>query len=293
MSVGARRDRGRERVQARREGRPSGRLLRPRPGRAEVVRDRTGGPAGATADPRARRSARLRSAGADGLRLRHELGFVILHRCGADFYFLIVSTWRNDNELWSTVWAKNGDEDPAFRSWPTDVGTIPTFCVWELAAVCFERRAWSDTCGHRATTQRGTRTSRRPTRARRDTTGTRLARSRWRRWRTSTSSRWRCRRRRRRSRPTGRPSYHVHGKLFCFHRGQRPDAVDAETGERMTDVLMFRVDGQEVKELCSPTTAGSSSRHRTSTVPGRADADPDAETARAERSFATSSSKRG
>ena len=21
----------------------------------------------------------------------------------------------------------------------------------------------------------------------------------------------------------GRPSYHVHGKLFCFHRGQRPE----------------------------------------------------------------------
>ena len=39
----------------------------------------------------------------------------------------------------------------------------------------------------------------------------------------------------------GRPSYSVHGKMFCFHRGQRPDAVDAETGERMTDVLMFRV----------------------------------------------------
>src|SRR5262245_1706693 len=30
----------------------------------------------------------------------------------------------------------------------------------------------------------------------------------------------------------GRPSYHVHGKLFCFHRGQRPDAIDPETGER-------------------------------------------------------------
>jgi hypothetical protein len=47
----------------------------------------------------------------------------------------------------------------------------------------------------------------------------------------------------------GRPSYHVHGKLFCFHRGQRPDAVDPETGERMTDVLMFRVADLDVKEL--------------------------------------------
>jgi hypothetical protein len=47
----------------------------------------------------------------------------------------------------------------------------------------------------------------------------------------------------------GRPAYHVHGKMFCFHRGRRPDAVDPETGERMADVLMFRVDGAEAKEL--------------------------------------------
>jgi hypothetical protein len=47
----------------------------------------------------------------------------------------------------------------------------------------------------------------------------------------------------------GRPSYLVHGKMFCFHRGQRPDAVDPKTGERMKDVLMFRVDGADAKEL--------------------------------------------
>jgi hypothetical protein len=47
----------------------------------------------------------------------------------------------------------------------------------------------------------------------------------------------------------GRPSYHVHGKLFCFHRSRRPDAVDLETGERLHDVLMFRVADEGVKEL--------------------------------------------
>jgi hypothetical protein len=47
----------------------------------------------------------------------------------------------------------------------------------------------------------------------------------------------------------GRPSYHVHGKLFCFHRGQRRDAVDPDTGERLDDVLMFRVADEGVKEL--------------------------------------------
>ncbi len=29
----------------------------------------------------------------------HGMGCVILHRCGADFYFLIVCTWRNSNEF--------------------------------------------------------------------------------------------------------------------------------------------------------------------------------------------------
>jgi len=47
----------------------------------------------------------------------------------------------------------------------------------------------------------------------------------------------------------GRPSYLVHGKMFCVHRSRRPDAVDPDTGERMDDVLMFRVPDLDVKEL--------------------------------------------
>jgi hypothetical protein len=47
----------------------------------------------------------------------------------------------------------------------------------------------------------------------------------------------------------GRPSYLVHGKAFILHRSRRPDAVDPATGERLDDVLMFRVDGSEAKEL--------------------------------------------
>jgi hypothetical protein len=47
----------------------------------------------------------------------------------------------------------------------------------------------------------------------------------------------------------GRPSYLVQGKFFCFHRRPRPDAVDPETGERMDDVLVFRVADQGEKEL--------------------------------------------
>ena len=47
----------------------------------------------------------------------------------------------------------------------------------------------------------------------------------------------------------GRPAYLVHGKMFCFHRGRRADAVDAASGERLSDVLMFRVADLDEKEL--------------------------------------------
>ena len=47
----------------------------------------------------------------------------------------------------------------------------------------------------------------------------------------------------------GRPSYLVHGKRFCLQRSRRPDAVDPATGERLGDVLMFRVADLDVKEL--------------------------------------------
>jgi hypothetical protein len=77
------------------------------------------------------------------VRLGETLGFVILHRCGNDFHFLLVSTWQNDNELWETVWAKDGDDDPEFHPWPLEGSHRPTFCVWELGAVAHERLAWS------------------------------------------------------------------------------------------------------------------------------------------------------
>ena len=77
------------------------------------------------------------------LRLGGELGFVVLHRCGESFYFLLVCTWQNDNELWETVWAKDGPDDREFHPWPLDGTHRPTFCVWELGVVAYERVAWS------------------------------------------------------------------------------------------------------------------------------------------------------
>jgi hypothetical protein len=46
-----------------------------------------------------------------------------------------------------------------------------------------------------------------------------------------------------------RPAFLVDHKLFCFHRTQRKDAVDAVTGERLNDVLVFRVADEEMKSM--------------------------------------------
>jgi hypothetical protein len=54
----------------------------------------------------------------------------------------------------------------------------------------------------------------------------------------------------------GRPAYRVHGKLFCCHRSRRKDAIDPLTGERLDDVLMFRVADLGVKELLLADSRG-------------------------------------
>lgn len=71
------------------------------------------------------------------------LGFVVLHRCGEDFYFLLITTWRNENELWETVWYKNGAAMPEFALFPREDTHKPTFCVWEFAPVWHEVQAWT------------------------------------------------------------------------------------------------------------------------------------------------------
>jgi hypothetical protein len=45
--------------------------------------------------------------------------------------------------------------------------------------------------------------------------------------------------------------------MFCFHRSRRPDAVDPGTGERLADVLVFRVADLGVKELLLSDARGS------------------------------------
>jgi hypothetical protein len=46
-----------------------------------------------------------------------------------------------------------------------------------------------------------------------------------------------------------RPAFVVDNKLFCFHRTKRADALDPTTGERLDDVLAFRVADEEMKAM--------------------------------------------
>jgi hypothetical protein len=46
----------------------------------------------------------------------------------------------------------------------------------------------------------------------------------------------------------GRPVYSVRGKTFVFFREPRPDAVDPDTAERMTDVVGISVADRDGKE---------------------------------------------
>jgi hypothetical protein len=82
------------------------------------------------------------AAGTGALNLKGDLGFVILHRCGAEFYFLIVNTWANENEIWEQVFAKESARAEAFKFSTREGPQLPTFCVWELGAVLHEQQAW-------------------------------------------------------------------------------------------------------------------------------------------------------
>lgn len=71
-----------------------------------------------------------------------DLGFVILHRCGAQFYFLLLMGWKNSNELWESVYAKRSDMEDDFSDFEFDSKHRGTFCVWELAVVAHEKDSW-------------------------------------------------------------------------------------------------------------------------------------------------------
>ena len=67
---------------------------------------------------------------------------MILHDCG-DAVFLIVSTWRNSNELWETPYVKLRDNGGGFE--PVEVTGIHRPALLRLGdgRVAHESKAWS------------------------------------------------------------------------------------------------------------------------------------------------------
>jgi hypothetical protein len=85
----------------------------------------------------------LRAEAAAGrLDISGELGFVIHHLCGESFYFLIVCTWRNQNEMWETLYGQDLATGGGYRLIPQG-SHLEVICVWELGAVLHEQQAWS------------------------------------------------------------------------------------------------------------------------------------------------------
>lgn len=70
-----------------------------------------------------------------------DLGFVILHRAGS-VLLLLLTTWRQTNEMWESVWMTKADSTDGYRPVDRQSSHIATYCVWELGAVWHERNAW-------------------------------------------------------------------------------------------------------------------------------------------------------
>ncbi|MDJ0346251.1 hypothetical protein, partial [Streptomyces sp. PH10-H1] len=80
------------------------------------------------------------SAESGDLAFQDELGLVMLHLCGGEVRLLLACTWRNENELWETVYAKQGDGSYEIVRPGSHKAT---YCVWELGAVWHEQQAWT------------------------------------------------------------------------------------------------------------------------------------------------------
>lgn len=91
-----------------------------------------------TAEDAAAARDHVRATAAEGW-LDGDRGFAIHHRCG-DAYLLLLCTWRENNELWQTVYE---NASGAYRLLGRADPHLPTNCVWELGVVASEALAWS------------------------------------------------------------------------------------------------------------------------------------------------------
>ncbi len=81
------------------------------------------------------------AAEAERLGFADELGFVLLHRAGG-VLLLLVTTWRNTNEIWESVYVKDLSQAGGYTLMEYETSHRGTFCVWELAPIWHERHAW-------------------------------------------------------------------------------------------------------------------------------------------------------
>ncbi len=92
--------------------------------------------------PAEQAAARALIAGEAGvLGLDRDLGFVILHRAQS-VLLLLVTVWRETNEMWECVYVKDAASADAYRLAAGPGQLRATFCVWELGVVGHERQAW-------------------------------------------------------------------------------------------------------------------------------------------------------
>jgi hypothetical protein len=75
------------------------------------------------------------------LKLENELGFVLLHRAST-VLLLLLTTWRNTNEMWESVYVKEVASAEDYRPINFAGTHRGTYCVWELAPIWHERHAW-------------------------------------------------------------------------------------------------------------------------------------------------------
>jgi hypothetical protein len=68
---------------------------------------------------------------------RYGVAFATAHDA-TSLYIALVYWWQSENELHQRIYLSPKEEPIAF----TQVENQPTGCVWELAIVDFERRAW-------------------------------------------------------------------------------------------------------------------------------------------------------
>ena len=81
------------------------------------------------------------AAEVERLQFAGELGFVLLHRAGP-VLLLLLTTWRNTNELWESLYVKEVARAGGYAPIEFEQSHRATFCVWELGPVWHERHAW-------------------------------------------------------------------------------------------------------------------------------------------------------